>query len=79
MCKNYRHGKNYRAKITHMEKITEIRILTSRVQELEESLRAEMRENVRLKLKIEELEHQNQKYHRNLQRFAPGEPTVRDY
>jgi|GEM_PF-1847574 len=53
--------------------------LHDKVEELENEIAAERKENIRLRLRIEELEHQNKKYHQNLQRFAPGEPTVKDY
>ena len=53
--------------------------LLARIKEIEEELDQKNRMINQMSLRIMELEHLNQKYHRNLQRFAPGEPTVKDY
>jgi len=52
--------------------------LLDRIHELEEELDRKNKAINRLHLRIMELEHLNQKYHRNLQRFAPGDPVVED-
>ena len=53
--------------------------LLARIEELEEELDQKNRVINRLNLRIMELEHINAKYHRNLQRFAPGDPVVEDF
>ena len=53
--------------------------LLVRIEELEEELDQKNRVINRLNLRIMELEHINAKYHRNLQRFAPGDPVVEDF
>lgn len=53
--------------------------LHNRIQEVTQLVRDEREENSRLRKRNKELEVLNKKYHINLQRFAPGEPTVQDY